>query len=184
MPSDGNVRRTLAIVAIAGFGLSACDNANLSQSAGSIQSEQTATLESTSKVPEPPAAVQPTKEVEPLPPEPMPIYNVHFAVGSAQISPDAMKTLASAVDYLRTYPALRVTLNGYTDLLGSATTNKKLAEQRVASATQYLEQSGIERARIAMVAVGEADDALVPSGENPTTWNRRVEVEFSVSPSS
>jgi len=95
-----------------------------------------------------------------------------------------MKTLASAVDYLRTYPALRVTLNGYTDLLGSATTNKKLAEQRVASATQYLEQSGIERARIAMVAVGEADDALVPSGENPTTWNRRVEVEFSVSPSS
>jgi outer membrane protein OmpA-like peptidoglycan-associated protein len=114
----------------------------------------------------------------------MPIYNVHFSVGSAELSPDAMKTLTSAVDYLRSYPAVRVSLTGYTDLLGSAATNMKLAEQRVASAAQYLEERGIDHARIAMVAVGEADAALVPSGENPTTWNRRVAVEFSVSPSS
>ena len=187
MSSIGNAPRILAIVAVIGVGLSllsACDDVDVSQTADSIESQRTAALESTSKLPAPPAAAQPTKEVEPLPPEPMPTYNVRFSVGSAQLSLDVMKTLTSAVDYLRTYPAVHVTLTGYTDLLGSSVSNKKLAEQRVTSVAQYLEESGTDPSRIVTVAVGEVDATHVPSGENPTTWNRRVEVEFSVSPSS
>lgn len=181
MFSERSVSRTLATVGALTFGLlslGACDNREAAQ-LGPAQSARTATPEA-GKIPEQPS----TKAVEIVPPGPMPHYNIHFSVASAQLSPDAAETLLSAAEYLRAYPAVQVKLSGYTDLLGSADTNKKLAEQRVASATQYLEESGIDRSRIVTDAVGEADATHVPSGENATTWNRRVEVEFSLSPSS
>jgi outer membrane protein OmpA-like peptidoglycan-associated protein len=194
MFSYRNISHTLTAVGLLACGgslLAACDDREISQQAATQQqaAQQLDSANSTSTVPlgaggKATSAPTSTKAVEKLPPGPLPHYNVHFSVGSAQLSPDAMETLTSAAGYLRTYPAVQIKLSGYTDLLGSAATNKKLAEQRVASAAQYLEKSGIDRIRIVTDAVGEADPSLVPSGENPTTWNRRVEVEFSISPSS
>lgn len=196
MFSYRNISHTLAAVGVLACGgslLAACDSREVSQQQAPTQQQAAQQLDSansTSTVPpgaggEATSGATPsTKAVETVPPGPMPHYNVHFSVGSAQLSPDAMETLTSAAEYLRTYPTVQVKLSGYTDLLGSAATNKKLAEQRVASAVQYLEKNGIDPIRIVTDAVGEADASLVPSGENPTTWNRRVEVEFSTSPSS
>ena len=193
MFSDRYVSRTLTGASMLAIGLllSACDDGEIAQQQAlqqqaaqqpdSAQSTTAATLDSAQQQ----APVQPSaKAVETVPPEPMPHHNIHFSVGSAQLSPDAMQTLTSVVDYLRAYPVVQVKLSGYTDQLGATAANKTLAEQRVASAVQYLEERGIERSRIATDAVGEVDAGFVPSGENPATWNRRVEVEFSISPSS
>lgn len=122
--------------------------------------------------------------VEPTPVLPKEPFDIHFTIGSAQLSPDAMEALTSAVDYLRDTPAAHVTLMGYTDPLGSAAVNMKLAEQRVASTAEYMEEHGVDPSRIEMEAVGEADSSLVPAGEDSATWNRRVHVEFEVASSS
>jgi len=191
---DRSVSRTLTRIGMLALGLSllgACDDREAAQSQAlqqqaaqqpaSSQSKPASTLDSAQQQ----APAQPsTKAADTRPPEPLPHYNVHFSIGSAHLSPDAMQTLTLAVNHLRAYPGVQVKLSGYTDMLGSAAANKALAEQRVAGAARYLEEAGIMRSRILTAAVGEVDAGLVPGREDPTTWNRRVEIEFSISPNS
>lgn len=173
-----SVLSSLAASGVLILALSACDS-RVSEVQGSAPASQTAKNESPTGL-TPPTASKPVEE----PVEPLPHYDIHFSAGATQLSSEAMETLTSAVDYLRAHPSVSVKLSGFTDLSGSAAMNMKLAEQRAASAALFLEQSGIDRSRITTAAAGEADPNLAPSGENPTTWNRRVEVEFSVTPSS
>ena len=128
-----------------------------------------------------PPVAPPVEAAPVLPKEP---FDIHFTIGSAQLSSDAMDALTSAVDYLHDTPAAHVTLLGYTDPLGSPAVNMKLAERRVASAAEYFEEHGVDPSRIKMEAVGEADSSVVPAGEDSATWNRRVHVEFEVVSSS
>ena len=159
--------------------LSACEE-RVAQPAAPSPSTQSAAVD-----PAPlPAAPQPPAPPPPAPAEPLPHYNVHFTLGSAQLTDTAMETLSSALDYLRANPAVYVTLSGYTDGSGAADTNKKLAEQRVERTAQFFEQNGIQRSRLTTMAIGEAEAALVPPGENPESWNRRVEIALSHAPNT
>jgi OmpA-OmpF porin, OOP family len=179
MISDGF--RSLTIIGGVGllaFSLVACDDRQLAREADPSPTTQSAAVDS-SNVPPPPAP-------EPPPPlaEPMPHYNVHFAVGSAELSDAAMDTLNAALDYLRANPAMHVKLAGYTDLSGSPELNRRLAERRVENTARFFAEHGLERSRLSTIAVGEAEPGLAPAGENPETWNRRVEIEFSVRPNT
>ena len=157
--------------------LAACDNGQVAQDVTPTPAAPSVESQVVADTPPPAPPVEaPVVLMEP--------FDIHFTIGSADLSPDAMDALTSAVNYLRDTPAAHVTLSGYTDHLGSAAANMMLAEKRVASAAEYVAEHGVEPSRIAKMAVGEADDALVPSGEDSATWSRRVHVEFEVVPSS
>lgn len=181
MSSMKRVLMAAGSVGILAFFLSACGEGEVSQKPLSTQDTKTQVAAPTSA--DSPAVSAPVP-VEPAPVEPLPHYNVHFAINSAELSPKAIEILDSTVGYLRDHPAVQVKLSGYTDSLGSAEANRRLAERRVAEAVKFLETNGIASTRVTTVVVGEAQPDLVPFGENPETWNRRVEIELAHPPNS
>jgi outer membrane protein OmpA-like peptidoglycan-associated protein len=177
MSSMKRVLATAGGIGILTFTLSACDNSEVVQKVAAPKdvSTQVATT--------PPPSPPPTVPTE-APVEPLPHYNVHFAINSAELSPMAIETLNLTVEYLRDHPAIQVKLSGFTDSLGPAEANRRLAERRVAEAAKFLEKNGIALMRVTSVAVGEGQPDSTPFGENPDTWNRRVEIEFAEPPNS
>jgi outer membrane protein OmpA-like peptidoglycan-associated protein len=167
-------------VAVLALALVGCDEQRVSQDTNAPATPTSTESSATTNLP-PPEAPAP---VESTPVEPMHALNIQFTLGSAQLSDAAIETLTTAVEYLQTHPEMHAKLSGFTDQSGSADANKRLAERRVESTAKFFHDKGIAPTRIETVAMGEADTGLAPAGENPETWNRRVEVEFSIPPNS
>ncbi len=81
----------------------------------------------------------------------------------------------NVVAVMRTYPDLRVAINGHTDSTGDAAANQMLSQNRANAVLEYLVKNGIDRNRL--VATGFGEDQ--PIADNATSQgrfqNRRVE---------
>ena len=178
MRSQNRVFVTLGTISLL---LAACDmDTRVSQETSPSPAPQSPAPVSTAEAPAP--AAPPAQPAESPPPESLRNFNIHFTVGNSQLTPQAIDVLSSAVTYLRSNPSARVKLSGFTDRSGPTAVNERLAEERVVSTVAFFEQGGIDGSRITSEARGEADPELAPSGEDPAAWNRRVEVELSLSP--
>jgi outer membrane protein OmpA-like peptidoglycan-associated protein len=102
--------------------------------------------------------------------------SVLFDFDSAQIRPDAERTLAEVAEVIKGYARRPVRVEGHTDSVASDDYNLKLSERRAASVRAWLAGKGVEAARLATRGFGEtrpvADNAT-PEGRQR---NRRVEV--------
>src|SRR5262245_32802048 len=104
---------------------------------------------------------------------------VNFANGSAELTPDAMRTLdelgrALASNDLAGY---RFRIEGHTDTVGSHDYNRALSERRAKAVVDYVATKyGVNPSRL--LAVGMSEDApLVPTPpQTPEPRNRRVQV--------
>jgi outer membrane protein OmpA-like peptidoglycan-associated protein len=104
---------------------------------------------------------------------------VHFAPGSAQLTPQAEAALAPLGQALNA-PALagyRFRLEGHTDAVGSAAYNQRLSERRAATVRDHLvRRFGIDPSRLEAVGYGESQP-LVPTPDGQAEpRNRRVQV--------
>jgi outer membrane protein OmpA-like peptidoglycan-associated protein len=104
---------------------------------------------------------------------------VEFATGSADLTPQARQTLDQLGRAL-TSPDLakfRFRIEGHTDTVGSADSNKALSQRRAATVADYLEKNfGVVSARLDAVGFGE-DGLLVPTPpQTANAQNRRVKV--------
>ncbi|MBV9734479.1 MAG: OmpA family protein [Acidisphaera sp.] len=104
---------------------------------------------------------------------------VQFANGSDQLTPGAMHTLdelgrALSSQDLASY---RFRIEGHTDTVGRADSNKTLSEQRAEKVVDYLAAKfNIDRSRLQAIGMGE-EGLLVQTGPNvPEPRNRRVQV--------
>ena len=180
----------LAGCGLAGLTLAACDNGGTvinPPDAPKLASAAPATPPApvaTPAVAETPTVDQAEVVTANTPTEPLPHYDIHFASGSADLSPAATTTLKTAVDYLQKYPMVQVKLSGFTDTAGPTALNQKLAQARARAAADFLKTNGIGEARIETAALGEGSTKNVPSGQSPGRWNRRVDVDFSMPPNS
>jgi len=105
--------------------------------------------------------------------------NVQFAVGSADLTAAARKTL-DVLGHALLSPQLatvRVRIEGHTDTVGSDESNMVLSQRRAAAAASYLQhQFNIAGARLEAVGRGESQP-LVNTGDNvDEPRNRRVHV--------
>ena len=104
--------------------------------------------------------------------------NILFDEGKSTIRPDAeqnLKQIASSID--KRYKGASVRVFGYTDSLGSAGSNKELAEQRAASVEDWLIKNGnITKDKISLEPVGEAHPVATNVTEAGRQQNRRVEI--------
>ncbi len=105
--------------------------------------------------------------------------NVHFEFGSAELTPDAMRTLdelgrALSSNVLGGY---RFRIEGHTDTVGTEEFNKTLSDQRAASVARYLEgKFGVGPARLETVGLGQAVPLVPTPPQTPEQRNRRVHV--------
>jgi len=108
--------------------------------------------------------------------EPVRLKNVYFDIESAVLTAYARGKLDEAVVILRANPELQVDIAGHADSSGPEEFNMALSIRRAEAVRAYLEQAGIDSARLTTRGYGESQ----PMGSNDTfvgrADNRRVEL--------
>jgi len=104
--------------------------------------------------------------------------NVTFAVDSSAVQPNFQETLGSVANTLSQYEKSYVDIFGHTDSTGSDAYNQSLSERRASSVSNFLANSGVQRARLAIQGFGESQPVATNSTEEGRAANRRVEIKI------
>ena len=100
-----------------------------------------------------------------------------FDTGSDQIRPESTPTLKEIGQMLKEHTDLRLGIEGHTDNVGSADSNKGLSERRAASVKAYLvEAMGIDASRIESAGYGAEKPVAPNDTPEGRQMNRRVEL--------
>jgi OmpA-OmpF porin, OOP family len=100
-----------------------------------------------------------------------------FATGSDRIRPESTPTLKEIGEMLKTYPDLRLAIEGHTDNVGQTAANQTLSEQRAAAVREYLVSShGIDASRLEARGFGASKPAASNDTPEGRQGNRRVEL--------
>ena len=102
--------------------------------------------------------------------------DVLFGSGQATLTPGAMHRLQTLVTVLKAHPERQVTIEGYTDSVGSESYNLGLSQRRAEAVRDFLVQNGVDAARITARGYGAAAPIAPNTTEAGRQQNRRVEV--------
>jgi OmpA-OmpF porin, OOP family len=101
--------------------------------------------------------------------------NVNFATGSAVLTEGSKTQLSDLVKIMKAYPKVAIKIEGHTDSIGNAQSNKKLSLNRATSVMQFLQTNGVDAARLSVSGLGSdkprADNATIEGRAK----NRRIE---------
>ncbi len=124
-----------------------------------------------------------TRPPPPAPPAPSPtmeelfsrnVFDAFFDFDKSDIRPDARDALAKTAQFLRSYPQVRVTIEGHCDERGSTEYNIGLGERRAQAARQFLVSLGIASERMQTVSYGKEKPFCFAHDENCWQQNRRA----------
>ena len=100
-----------------------------------------------------------------------------FDEGSDHIRGESTPTLAEIADMLKTHGPLSLTIEGHTDNVGNAASNKTLSEKRALAVKQYLvSKYGIVSTRIKTVGYGSTKPVAPNTTAEGRQNNRRVDL--------
>jgi outer membrane protein OmpA-like peptidoglycan-associated protein len=91
----------------------------------------------------------------------------------AQASRDNLRRLASSFEK---YPNTRIMIVAHTDTQGGSERNLNLSERRAQALASFLEQIGVNRARMTTIGRGDAEPIATNDTDAGRQWNRRVEI--------
>jgi peptidoglycan-associated lipoprotein len=104
---------------------------------------------------------------------------IHFDYDASDIRPDDVANLDRKAAILSANPGVRVRVSGHADERGSDEYNLALGMRRAASAKRYLENKGVEGARIEVISYGEERPLAASADESSWANNRRDEFEVT-----
>jgi outer membrane protein OmpA-like peptidoglycan-associated protein len=107
---------------------------------------------------------------------PIVLEGVTFATGKADLTPESENTLRKALKTLTTYPDISVEIAGYTDNVGSESSNQKLSEKRANAVRDWLVREGVNPERITAVGYGESNP--IASNDTPEGKQKNRRIEF------
>jgi OmpA-OmpF porin, OOP family len=101
---------------------------------------------------------------------------IHFAFGSAELTPDARAVLDELAAALGSdaLGGSRFLIEGHTDAVGSESYNQELSKRRAEAVQLYLAAKQIEPTRLESAGKGETE--LLEPTQDPSALNRRVRV--------
>jgi outer membrane protein OmpA-like peptidoglycan-associated protein len=108
--------------------------------------------------------------------------DVLFTSGRADLRSGATSHLDKVIAFLHTYPDRLVTIEGYTDDVGSEDYNHVLSERRAESVKSYLTGQGIGAIRLTALGKGESRPVADNASASGRQQNRRVEVVIGDAP--
>lgn len=103
---------------------------------------------------------------------------VYFDFDSSQIRSDYLPVLDAHARYLRDNPEVRMRLAGHTDERGTREYNIALGERRGEAVRRALLLRGASRSQLLVVSYGEEQPAVLGSGEQAWSQNRRVVMAY------
>ncbi len=101
---------------------------------------------------------------------------INFETGKSVIKTDSEYIIDEMYKMLSSNPALKIIIEGHTDNVGNAASNKTLSEQRAASVKASLVKKGISSDQIKTVGNGQEKPIADNSTEEGKAKNRRVEI--------
>jgi peptidoglycan-associated lipoprotein len=104
------------------------------------------------------------------------VKDAFFDYDKADIRTDARDALSQTAQFLRSYPQLKVVIEGHCDERGSTEYNLALGDRRSASAKQYLVSLGIPADRMETVSYGKERPFCSASTEECWQQNRRAHI--------
>jgi peptidoglycan-associated lipoprotein len=101
------------------------------------------------------------------------MQDAYFDLDKADIRSDARTALARSAEFMRSYPQLKVVVEGHCDERGSTEYNLALGDRRAAAVKQYLVSLGIAADRVSTVSYGKEKPFCMESNEDCWQKNRR-----------
>ncbi len=105
--------------------------------------------------------------------------DVLFDTGAAQLKPGGLRNIERLSDFLKKYPQRKAMVEGYTDSIGSDSSNQVLSERRAASVMTALINMGVARNQLSSQGYGEARPVAGNDSSGGRQMNRRVEIVLS-----
>ena len=105
--------------------------------------------------------------------------DVLFDTGKYTLRAGAREKLARVAGILAGHPGLQMLVEGYTDSVGSETSNQQLSEHRATSVRDYLTGAGIPAASVTAKGLGETLPVATNDTASGRQQNRRVELVVS-----
>jgi peptidoglycan-associated lipoprotein len=102
------------------------------------------------------------------------VKDAYFDYDKADIRADARDALSQTAQFLRSYPQMKVVIEGHCDERGSTEYNLALGDRRAASAKQFLVSLGISADRLETVSYGKERPFCSASTEECWQQNRRA----------
>lgn len=101
---------------------------------------------------------------------------INFAFDSAVLDAQARAVLRQQAQWIISFPEVRFSVYGHTDLVGTDSYNQQLGLRRARAAVNYLVSQGVERSRLeALVSLGETQPLVAT--ETRELRNRRTVTE-------
>lgn len=104
------------------------------------------------------------------------LNDVLFEFDKANLKPGATRSLTNVAQFLRENPERQITIEGYTDNVGSDAYNRELSQRRADSVRDFLVQSGISADRITARGLGEEYPVASNDTQAGRQQNRRVQI--------
>lgn len=105
--------------------------------------------------------------------------DVLFATAKFDLRPDARERLAKLSGIVLAHAGLNLSIEGYTDNVGSDAYNQTLSEQRASSVQAYLVSQGLDAKSITATGFGKSSPVADNSTAAGRQQNRRVEIVVS-----
>jgi peptidoglycan-associated lipoprotein len=102
------------------------------------------------------------------------IRDAFFDLDKSELRPDARDALTKDAEFLRSYPDIRISIEGHCDERGSTEYNLGLGERRADAAKNYLVSLGIAAGRIDTVSWGKERPFCMEHNEACWQQNRRA----------
>ena len=122
--------------------------------------------------PPPPPPVKPTETLEEI--FNREVKDAFFDFDKSDIRPDAREALAKTAEFLRSYPQVKVVLEGHCDERGSTEYNIGLGGRRAQAARQFLISLGLAPDRMQTVSYGKERPFCTVHDEECWQLNRRA----------
>jgi outer membrane protein OmpA-like peptidoglycan-associated protein len=107
------------------------------------------------------------------------LSDVLFDTGKYTIKPATQVSLAKVATILTIYPGLKVSVEGYTDSVGSDDYNQKLSENRAHAVADFLTQNGVPQGNVTSQGYGKTHPVADNSTADGRQKNRRVNLVVS-----
>ncbi|MFN0118559.1 MAG: OmpA family protein [Elusimicrobiota bacterium] len=108
--------------------------------------------------------------------------NIPFSGARTAFSSETKKILDEIVSLAKKYPKTIISIEGHTDNVGSADTNKRLSLERANAVADYLESNGVDEIRMEVDGLGEEKPLTPESNDSPEGRNQNKRVEVSLLP--
>jgi outer membrane protein OmpA-like peptidoglycan-associated protein/tetratricopeptide (TPR) repeat protein len=106
------------------------------------------------------------------------LNNIFFETDSYALLDRSITELEKVVEYLNTYPGLKIEISGHTDDVGTARYNQQLSLKRAEAVFTYLTEQGLADDRLSYKGYGQEQPAFPNNSDDNRSKNRRIEFKI------